>query len=49
MMNLEEYAAYHNSRITDGKVPFHIVGDEVRYVLMELTINMILLILKLIM
>ena len=32
MMNLEEYAAYHNSRITDGKVPFHIVGDEVRYV-----------------
>ena len=32
MMNLEEYAAYQNSRITDDKVPFHIVGNEVRYV-----------------
>lgn len=32
MINLEEYAQYANSRITDGKVPYHIVGDEVRYV-----------------
>lgn len=32
MINLEEYANYANSRIQDGLVPFHIVGDQVRYV-----------------
>lgn len=32
MMNLEEYAQYRNSRIKDDKFPFHIVGNEVRYV-----------------
>lgn len=32
MINLEEYANYANSRIQDDAVPFHIVGNEVRYV-----------------
>lgn len=32
MINLEEYANYANSRIQDGLVPFHLVGDQVRYV-----------------
>ncbi len=32
MINLEEYAAYSNSRISDGLVPFYVVGNEVRYV-----------------
>lgn len=32
MINLEEYAAYANSRIQTDEVPFHIVNDEVRYV-----------------
>lgn len=32
MMNLQEHALYRNSRITGDDVPFHIVGDEVRYV-----------------
>ena len=32
MINLEEHANYANSRIQDGLVPFHIVGDQVRYV-----------------
>lgn len=32
MINLEEYANYANSRIQDSAVPFHIVGNEVRYV-----------------
>lgn len=32
MINLEEYAYYTNSRIKSDAVPFHIVGDEVRYV-----------------
>lgn len=32
MINLEEYANYANSRIQDDAVPFHIVGDQVRYV-----------------
>lgn len=32
MINLEEYANYANSRIQDDAVPFHLVGNEVRYV-----------------
>jgi len=33
MINLKEYAEYTNSRISDSNsLPFHIVGDEVRYV-----------------
>ncbi len=32
MMNLEEHALYRNSRINSDFVPFHIVGNEVRYV-----------------
>ncbi len=32
MINLEEYANYANSRIQDDALPFHIVGNEVRYV-----------------
>lgn len=32
MINLQEYGLYQNSRIADENVPFHIVGDEVRYV-----------------
>lgn len=32
MMNLEEYAMYQNSRITTEDVPFHLEGNEVRYV-----------------
>lgn len=32
MMNLEEHALYRNSRINSDFVPFHIVGNEIRYV-----------------
>ncbi|ADV42498.1 TonB-dependent receptor [Bacteroides helcogenes] len=32
MINLNEYAGYINSRITSQDVPFHQVGDEMRYV-----------------
>ena len=32
MINLREYAGYVNSRITGDQTPFHIVGNEVRYV-----------------
>ncbi|MEG2126053.1 MAG: TonB-dependent receptor [Bacteroides sp.] len=32
MINLEEYGLYQNSRISTKDVPFHFVGDEVRYV-----------------
>lgn len=32
VVNLDEYAAYQNSRITDGYYPFYKVGDEMRYV-----------------
>ena len=32
MTNLQEYAAYRNSRIENGQYPFYQVGDEMRYV-----------------
>lgn len=32
VVGLDEYAEYHNSRITDGYYPFYKVGDEMRYV-----------------
>lgn len=32
IVNLDEYAQYQNSRITDGYYPFYKVGDEMRYV-----------------
>lgn len=32
MINLEEYANYANNRIQTDALPFHIVGDQVRYV-----------------
>ena len=32
MISLQEYAGYVNSRITGDQTPFHIVGNEVRYV-----------------
>lgn len=32
VVNLDEYAQYQNSRITDGYYPFYKVGDEMRYV-----------------
>jgi len=32
VLDLETYAAYANSRVVSGGTPFHIVGNEVRYV-----------------
>ena len=32
MVNLQEFAAYRNSRVNNGEYPFYVVGDEVRYV-----------------
>ncbi len=32
MVDLYEYAAYRNSRISNGQYPFYVVGNEVRYV-----------------
>lgn len=32
LVDLDEYAEYQNSRITDGYYPFYKVGDEMRYV-----------------